>query len=158
MGERADEMSGQPPQGSVNESAPVSEAVRAKDPEEIRQDIERTRAEMGDTIDEIQERLSPEHLKESVRKNTIGRAQEIAGEASIRVKDTGTKLVERAKPALEQARSQARPLGRQAQEQVHRGRARYRQLQEENPSIAAAVVMGTLIAIILFFWLILRRT
>jgi ElaB/YqjD/DUF883 family membrane-anchored ribosome-binding protein len=157
MGERADEMRGQQPQGDVNESPPVSEPVGAKDPEEIRQDIERTRAEMGETIDEIQERLSPEHLKESVRRETIGRAQEIAGEASARAKDTGTKLVERARPALEQARDKASPLGHQAQEQAQRGRARFRQLQEENPGLAAVLVIGTLTAILLLFWLVLRR-
>ena len=44
-----------------------------------RVEIERTRADMGETVDAIQERLSPENLKEQakdrVREATVGRAQ-----------------------------------------------------------------------------------
>lgn len=38
-------------------------------PEQIRQDIARTREEMSSTVDEIQERLSPQHLKEHARES-----------------------------------------------------------------------------------------
>lgn len=38
-----------------------------ENPEEIREDIARTRAEMGETIDAIEERLRPEQIKAEVR-------------------------------------------------------------------------------------------
>ena len=49
--------------------------------ERIKAEIEDTRAEMGQTINEIQERLSPEHLmgqvKETVREATIGKVERV---------------------------------------------------------------------------------
>jgi ElaB/YqjD/DUF883 family membrane-anchored ribosome-binding protein len=78
--------------------------------EQLRADIEDTRAEMSQTINEIQERLSPEHLmgqvKETVREATIGKvervmdkvgetisemtepAREVAGRAGTVIKDS----------------------------------------------------------------------
>jgi ElaB/YqjD/DUF883 family membrane-anchored ribosome-binding protein len=51
------------------------------DTEQIRAEIEDTRAEMSQTINEIQERLSPEHLmgqvKETVREATIGKVERV---------------------------------------------------------------------------------
>src|SRR3712207_1087798 len=48
--------------------------------EHTRTEIERTRADMSETVDAIQERLSPENLKEQakdrVKEATVGRAQE----------------------------------------------------------------------------------
>ena len=80
--------------------------------ERIKADIEDTRAEMGQTLNEIQERLSPEHLmgqvKETVREATIGKvervmervndtisnvtepAMEVMGRAGERLKETGS--------------------------------------------------------------------
>ena len=70
----------------------------AEQSEQIRSDIEDTRAEMGQTINEIQERLSPEHIvnqvKESVRDATIGKVQ--------RAMDTmGEKISDVTEPARE---------------------------------------------------------
>jgi len=49
--------------------------------ERIKADIEDTRAELGQTLNEIQERLSPEHLmgqvKETVREATIGKVERV---------------------------------------------------------------------------------
>ena len=59
------------------------EAVDADDSEaeRIKAEIEDTRAEMGQTINEIQERLSPEHImdqvKETVREATIGKVERV---------------------------------------------------------------------------------
>src|SRR5215211_6917753 len=65
---------------------------------QIRAKIEDTRAEMSQTINEIQERLSPEHLvgqvKESVREATIGKVER----AMERVGETLSDVTE---PALE---------------------------------------------------------
>jgi ElaB/YqjD/DUF883 family membrane-anchored ribosome-binding protein len=137
MGERADQL---------NEQSP----------EEIRADIEATRAEMGETIDAIQERLSPEQIKENVRQQTIGRAEEFTHEASERARETGSKIAEKAKPVLEQVQSKAGPLGDQVQEQIRRGQARFQELQEENPRVAAALPIGILVALVLL-WILLRR-
>lgn len=69
----------------------------AEDPEQIRADIEQTRADMSDTIEAIQQRLSPEHIKdqvtqqvkeqfqhatETVREATIGKAEEMVQNVS----------------------------------------------------------------------------
>jgi len=80
--------------------------------EQIRAEIEDTRADMSQTINEIQERLSPEHLmgqvKETVRDATIGKVERavetvgetisevtepariMAGRAGIAIKEVGT--------------------------------------------------------------------
>src|ERR1041385_7628052 len=82
--------------------------------EQLRADIEDTRADMSQTINEIQERLSPEHLvgqvKETVREATIGKVErvmdkvgqtisgvaepavEVAGMAGNAIKDAGTSV------------------------------------------------------------------
>ena len=82
--------------------------------EQLRGDIEDTRAEMSQTINEIQERLSPEHLlgqvKETVREATIGKVErvmervgetisgvtepalEVAGRAGTAIKEAGTSV------------------------------------------------------------------
>ncbi|HEX5876489.1 MAG TPA: DUF3618 domain-containing protein [Pyrinomonadaceae bacterium] len=67
--------------------------------EQIRAEIEDTRAEMSQTINEIQERLSPEHLvgqvKETVREATIGKVE--------RVMETISEATEPARQAMGRA-------------------------------------------------------
>lgn len=84
--------------------------------EQLRADIEDTRADMAQTINEIQERLSPENLvgqvKETVREATIGKveramssvgetltevtepAREMAGRAGHAIKEVGTTVAD----------------------------------------------------------------
>ena len=84
--------------------------------DQLRAEIEDTRAEMSQTINEIQERLSPDHLmnqvKETVREATIGKvervmesigetigevtepAREIAGRAGETIKETGKSVAD----------------------------------------------------------------
>lgn len=66
----------------------TSGSETAEDPEQIRNDIEETRADMSETVDAIQERLAPEHLKEqakeAVRDATVGRAKEAVSNVSDR--------------------------------------------------------------------------
>jgi len=68
--------------------------------EQLRADIEDTRADMTQTINEIQERLSPENLvgqvKETVREATIGKVEKAVGRF-------GETLSEVTEPALEMA-------------------------------------------------------
>ena len=65
---------------------------------EIRGDIEDTRARMGNTIDAIQEKLSPQRLmeqaKETARDATIGRAQEMASNVADTAKETGSTIMD----------------------------------------------------------------
>lgn len=69
-----------------------------ENPEQLRAEIEDTRAEMSQTINEIQERLSPEHLmgqvKETVREATVGKVERAMYKA-------GETIAEATEPALE---------------------------------------------------------
>ena len=88
-----------------------------ENPEQIRAEIEDTRADMSQTLNEIQERLSPDHLmgqvKETVRDATIGKveravysvgetisevtepAREVAGLAGNAIKEVGTQVADK---------------------------------------------------------------
>jgi uncharacterized protein DUF3618 len=71
-------------------------------PEEIRENIEQTRAELDGTLGELQERLSPSHVKEQVResvKETIEEARTALRAATVGkvenvIRDTGSTLNE----------------------------------------------------------------
>jgi ElaB/YqjD/DUF883 family membrane-anchored ribosome-binding protein len=69
-----------------------------ENPEQLRAEIEDTRAEMSQTINEIQERLSPEHLmgqvKETVREATVGKVERMMYKA-------GETIADATEPALE---------------------------------------------------------
>lgn len=96
-----------------NETAPENEApapdAPTPDAAQIRAEIEATRAEMSQTIDAIQDKLDPEHIKAEVigkvHDATIGQAQhlaQVAGEklapAKEKLEEAGEKLSEMAKP------------------------------------------------------------
>ena len=63
-----------------------SDEVREPNSDEIRSQIEQTRAEMSDTIDAIQSRLSPKRVlaeaKDSVAEATVGRVKRLAHRTS----------------------------------------------------------------------------
>ena len=127
MGERADEVNDRGRLDAGGEFADARATRRAADvddisggetgeAEQLRADIEQTRAEMSETIDAIQERLSPENIKEqvmeqvgeavqsakdSVREATIGRVEKVMenvsesmGRAGTAVTETGSSIVE----------------------------------------------------------------
>jgi hypothetical protein len=66
--------------------------------EAIVEDIEQTRTELSGTIDAIQDRLNPDHLKdqarEMVRDATVGKAQDMVHSASDTARDTGNGILE----------------------------------------------------------------
>ena len=72
---------------------------------EIRSQIEHTRAELGQTIDAIQDRLSPRRVvqeaKENISDATIGRAKRLASRVSDAVTTNGSPTVS---AVLEKAR------------------------------------------------------
>ena len=82
----------------------ATDQIRAADSddntEQLRAEIEDTRADMTQTINEIQERLSPEHLvgqvKETVREATLGKVEKV-------MSSVGETISEVAEPAREMA-------------------------------------------------------
>jgi ElaB/YqjD/DUF883 family membrane-anchored ribosome-binding protein len=71
--------------------------------QQIRAEIEVTRAEMGSTIDAIQEKLSPHHVieevKKSVREATIGKAKEIMQNVGDKVSEVTDNVADVTKDA-----------------------------------------------------------
>jgi hypothetical protein len=63
----------------------------AEDPQQIRADMAQTRAEMSETIEAIQERLSPQHLiqeaKDTVRDATVGKVKDMMTSATDKAAD-----------------------------------------------------------------------
>lgn len=86
----------------------ASTSVTSDDPEEIREQIERTREDMSHTLNELQERLSPQHLaqqaKDSVREATVGRVQNLMESAG----DTASSVADRAQQVAGTAVHQVR--------------------------------------------------
>jgi hypothetical protein len=88
MGEEKDAVRGLGGFGteSLSRSEGAGGAGGERDPDRIRSDIERTRREMTETVEEIKERLSRENIKAQVREATVGRAGQVAGDTSRKVK------------------------------------------------------------------------
>jgi len=79
----------------------ATESADSDDTEEIRDNIEETRANMSSTIDAIQEKLSPQRLaeqaKDTVREATVGRVQQMASNITETARDTGSTLMDTAR-------------------------------------------------------------
>lgn len=71
------------------------------DPELIRENIERTRSQMGDTLNRIQYRLDPSRLRseaeEAVRDATIGRLEDMAYQAKHRARRAQRGMIQKVK-------------------------------------------------------------
>jgi ElaB/YqjD/DUF883 family membrane-anchored ribosome-binding protein len=89
-------------------------APESDDPAVIREQIERTREDMSQTINELQERLSPQHLaqqaRDSVREATVGRVQQLVGSAADTAAQVGRRAQEAAGPVVEQVRERPVPI------------------------------------------------
>lgn len=80
----------------------VTQAGGAEAPTEIRENIEQTRAALGGTLGELQQRLSPSHVKEQVRESVKETIQETktalraatVGKVENMIRDTGSTLNE----------------------------------------------------------------
>ena len=121
------------------------------DPDQIRGDIEETRTQMSETIDEIQGRLSPQNLK--------AQAADTVKQTAIQARDTAAQKLQ---AVTSQAREKAGPVVQQAATQAQRQarvvRDKYNELQERTGvqitprmlGVAAGVLAGviTLIAVI----------
>ena len=108
MGEATDKINTSDWNERETESIASGSAVDyEEDAEQIKAGIEDTRADMSQTINEIQERLSPEHLmgqvKETVREATIGKVE--------RVMDTIGEVTEPAREAMSRAGTTIKEAG-----------------------------------------------
>lgn len=56
-------------------------------PEQIKREIERTRENMGDTIDEIKERLSAQYMKEQIREAAIEKTRSVIETTAANIKN-----------------------------------------------------------------------
>ena len=99
MDERTDQISAAADSDDLRTTATSADDYD-ENTEQLRADIEDTRADMSQTLNEIQERLSPENLmdqaKEAVREATIGKVEKAVGRF-------GETLSEVTEPALEMA-------------------------------------------------------
>lgn len=79
-------------------SAANSNADSSDNPDAIRADIRETRDRVGDTLEQIGDRLNPHHITEQVRDNlreaTIGRVEHMAENAADRVTETRDSIME----------------------------------------------------------------
>ncbi|MEW5744835.1 MAG: DUF3618 domain-containing protein [Nitrospirota bacterium] len=65
-----------------------------RNPDEIRSDIEQTRAELGDTVEAIKEKFSSEHMKAQVKESTVGRARRMSRRAQGRAREMGSNIAD----------------------------------------------------------------
>lgn len=105
---------GSRPAGEPTVTSATAAPAASDDPEVIREQIERTREDMSATLNELQERLSPQHLaqqaKDSVREATVGRVQQLVGVAGQRAGDVAARAQGVAGTAVEQAREHPLPV------------------------------------------------
>jgi len=110
MDERTDQISVAADSDESRTTA-TSADIYDENTEQLRTDIEDTRAEMSQTINEIQERLSPENLmdqaKEAVREATIGKVERVMG----RVGETISEVTEPAREVAGRAGNAIKEVG-----------------------------------------------
>jgi hypothetical protein len=109
MGTGANTMSQNDAAGRVNDERTASDPTPNEQVNDIQADIAQTRAEMSETITELQERLSPAHLKEqlkdqvreqyehakqTVRGATIGKVEDMVERVSDSVYETRRTIVD----------------------------------------------------------------
>ena len=84
----------------MGEEAALTGSGNRRSPEEIRAEIEQTRAELSETVNVLRERLSPGHLKrqmvEKLRNSTVGRARKMMETSTERAKELGSIVAETA--------------------------------------------------------------
>lgn len=87
MSEHTNAFMSRDPDATPDEDRRMDEA----DPAEIRADIRETRERMGDTLEQLGERLNPGHLKEQVKQDirdaTIGKVEHMAQSAADQMDD-----------------------------------------------------------------------
>ena len=93
--------------------------------EELREQIEQTRAGLSETIDASQERLSPEHLVGRARERIRGRSEHLAGQARERIRGATVGKVGQVAPGVgDTAKKVASSASDMAKKVVSSGRDR----------------------------------
>jgi hypothetical protein len=105
---------------------------------EIESDIAKTRAGLEETIDEIKEQFSSEHLKGQVRDATIGRTKRMMKDKAERAIQFGANAGERAMQFGVNASEKAKQLGASVMETVKTNP--YTRKIAKNPAIPAALI------------------
>jgi ElaB/YqjD/DUF883 family membrane-anchored ribosome-binding protein len=94
-------------------AAPATPAGSDSDTEAIRADIAETRAEMSETIDAIQERLSPQRLmddaKQNVRDATVGKVTTMMNTVTDKAAEVGEQVQDQAQQAVTYVRDNPIP-------------------------------------------------
>ena len=112
-----------------------------ENPEQIRAEIEDTRAVMSQTINEIQERLSPDHLmgqvKETVRDATIGKVERAVGT----VGETISEITEPAREVASLAGNAIKEVGTTVADKMWK-----------NPIPVALIGLGVGMLVVRNFW------
>jgi ElaB/YqjD/DUF883 family membrane-anchored ribosome-binding protein len=91
----------------------TGQAPADDDPEKIRAEIVETRAEMSETIDAIQEKLSPQRLmdeaKQNVRDATVGKVTTMMNTVTDKAADVGEQVQDQAQQAVSYVRDNPVP-------------------------------------------------
>lgn len=115
MGEEPDEVrrarAAATPARPSTASTPTTPA--GDDPAQLRAEIARTRAEMAETIDAIQEKLSPPHLmqqaKDTVREAAVGKVKDVMTSATDTASQLASDAQDRAQDAVRHIRDNPLP-------------------------------------------------
>jgi uncharacterized protein YjbJ (UPF0337 family) len=104
MGAGSGEMNYDPNDRDIEEAARQARMAASaatdseNDPNAVRADIERTRADLGETVNAIQERLNPQRIRDeavsTVREATVGRVEDVAEDAKWKVKGAGYNVLD----------------------------------------------------------------
>lgn len=129
-------------------------------PDEIRGQIEQTRADMSETIDALQEKLDPQRIKaravDSVKEKAQRRVQQAKATVqagAAQAKDTASSLSAQAQQAIQQAPGtlqrlpaeapdRLRALGNEARLQTARTVDRVQRLRRDDPDAFRRLVIG----------------
>ena len=92
---------------------PDTRTPTADDPAAIRAEIEETRAEMSETIDALQEKLSPQRImdeaKQTVHDATVGKVTTMMNTVAEKVSDVGSQAQDQAQQAVTYVRDNPMP-------------------------------------------------
>ena len=183
-GERLERVAGNGAGGLADRPLTPSEASADESPREIREDIAETRAEMSETIDAIQQRLSPETLKaqaksavaeqldprkltaqaQSALLERTAPARQAVLERTATARQAANGVWETVAPQVSQARDQARQLGTQVERRTRRTRGQiaqatsrvdWQRVRASAPALIA--ITSTLVTVVAFARFIRRR-
>jgi Protein of unknown function (DUF3618) len=120
MGEAADKVRVEvtTPDDTANGGTTDNADQDSQSADEIRAGIEHTRADMSETIDAIQDKISPEHIKQQVRDATIGKAQQLAHTVGDKAEQVAHAVSEKAAPIAHTVSEKVAPLAQTVSEKA----------------------------------------